>query len=475
MRENLNNINYLQINKHMRKQASWILAAIFYLNVSAQELPQLAKTPPMGWNSWDCFGMDVTDEQVRSTADYMAKKMKNAGWNYIVVDMGWYYGEGLNTSNFRMIHPPQYIDEYGRVIPSLRKFPSAVNDNGLKPLADYVHRLGLKFGIHIIRGIPWQAVEKNTPVKGTPYRAKDIATDANACTWYHGMVTVDMTKPGSQEYYNSLIEQYAEWGVDYIKADDIMRISNHQQEIEAMGKAIKNAGRPIVLSLSAGPIPVEEVDLLRRNSNLWRISGDMWDDWSFIKKTFEYCRTWQDYIMPNHWPDCDMLPLGKLRINGTDGALANSVKKKPEETVNEFARLTTDEQHSLLTLWFIFRSPLMMGGNLLELDKLTLQMLTDKEALAVNQNSINNHELRAKDDEIIWAADDPVSGAKYVAMFNISDKITRQVKVTWDELGISGEQKVRDLWKNKDIGKYQNNFDVSINPHGCGLYKIGKK
>src|SRR5665648_367665 len=146
----------------MKKQVLWILVVFLYLNTSAQKIDQLAKTPPMGWNSWDCFGMDITDSQVMFTADYMAKNMKSYGWEYIVVDMGWYYAEGLNTNNFRMRNPPQYIDEYGRLIPNTRKFPSAISGNGLKPVADYVHSLGLKFGIHIMRGIPWQAVEKNT-------------------------------------------------------------------------------------------------------------------------------------------------------------------------------------------------------------------------------------------------------------------------------------------------------------------------
>lgn len=200
----------------------------------------------------------------------------------------------------------------------------------------------------------------------------------------------------------------------------------------------------------------------------------MWDHWSFIKNTFEWCREWQEYIIPNHWPDCDMLPLGKLRINGTDGALANRIKKQREEIINEYSRLTNDEKYTLLTLWIIFRSPLMMGGNLLENDDLTLQLLTNKESLAVNQKSSNNHELRAIGNEIIWVADDPVMGAKYVAMFNIGDDDAMKFKVTWDELGISGEYTVRDLWKKENAGNFHGDFKALIFPHGCGLYKVSK-
>ena len=167
-----------------------------------------------------------------------------------------------------------------------------------------------------------------------------------------------------------------------------------------------------------------------------------------------------------------MLPLGKLRINGTDGMLANAIKKPREETINEYYRLTNDEKYTMLTLWIIFRSPLMMGGNLLENDEFTLQLLTNNEALAVNQNSINNHELNADNGEIVWVANDPDSGAKYVALFNIDDQKDIPVKVTWEELGISGDYKVRDLWKKQDIGKFSSNFSASIPPHGAGLYKF---
>lgn len=433
----------------------------------------LAVSPPMGWNSWDCFGMDVTDEQLKATAGYMAKNMKNSGWEYIVLDMGWYYGEGLNTNNFNMINPPQYIDEYGRLIPSLRKFPSASGGRGLKPVADYIHDLGLKFGIHIMRGIPRQAVEKNTPVKGTKYHAKDFVSYTDTAVWYHGMYGIDMNKPGAQEYYNSLLELYSEWGVDFLKADDIIR-PYQRKEIEGISSAIKKADRPIVLSLSAGPSPVAEIEHFRANANLWRISGDMWDDWKFLQTAFHLCREWQLYAQPNHWPDLDILPLGKLRMNGTDGMLAKALKMKKEETLNEYSRFTADEKYTLLTLWMIFRSPLMMGGNLLENDESTLQLLTNKEALAVNQNSKNNHELKAINGEIVWVADDPDSGAKYVALFNTGDQKDLDIGVTWKELGISGDYTIRDLWKKSDIGKFSNNFSASIPPHGARLLKLQK-
>jgi hypothetical protein len=364
------------------------------------------------------------------------------------------------------------MDEYGRLIPSSRKFPSSANGNGFKSLADYIHSKGLKFGIHIIRGIPWQAVEQDAPIKGTEYTAKEIITDANPCRWFHGMNSIDLEKPGAQEYYNSILELYAAWGVDYIKADDLLRDPYKTKEIEAISKAVRNSGRPIVLSLSAGPMPVEKTGHLRQNCNLWRISLDFWDDWSYLLNAFEKCRTWQDYVIPGHWPDCDMLPLGKLRINGNDGLLAKRIGVPRGKMVNEYSRFSNDEKYTLLTLWSIFRSPLMMGGDLLQLDEFTYRIITNEEVLAVNQNSLNNHELRADEHEIVWVADDPVTGGKYLAVFNLNGDIPINSRIHWNELGISGAYTVRSLWKKEDLGKYSDGFEVKINPHGCGLYKI---
>jgi hypothetical protein len=456
----------------MKKHFLWMIVVLCSFNVSSQTFEQLAETPPMGWNSWDCFGMDVTEDEMKAIADYMAKHLKKYGWEYVVLDMGWNYGEGLNTWNFRMQNPPQEMDEYGRLIPNILKFPSAAGGKGLKPLADYVHSKGLKFGIHIMRGIPWQAVEQNTPIKGSKYKAKDIASEENLCRWYHGMFTVDMTKPGAQDYYNSLLELYAEWGVDYIKADNMIS-PYHTQEIEALKNATTKIGRPIVISLSAGSVPVEKGDHLRQNAHLWRITGDMWDHWSFVEKTFIQCREWQDYIRPHHWPDADMLPFGKMRINGTDGALARVIGKSPEETVNEYSRLSKDEKYTVMGLWSIFRSPLMIGGNLLDIDKHSLKLLSNEEVLDVNQNSTNNRELRTSDKEIVWIAEDPDTGGIYVALFNIGNTGPIKIKIKLNELELSGKQKVRDLWKRQNIGKFQDEFSATVNSHGCGLYKIG--
>jgi hypothetical protein len=414
--------------------------------------------------------MDVTEDQVRAAADYMSEHLKQFGWEYIVLDMGWNYGEGLNTSNFRIEKPPQCIDSFGRLVPAINKFPSSANGNGLKALAGYVHSKGLKFGIHMMRGIPWQAVDKNTAIKGSIYRARDIATRTDACNWFHGLLTVDMTKPGSREYYNSVIELYAGWGVDYIKADDMLN-KYHPEEIEVVSHAVRKTGRPIVLSLSAGPVSLNRVDHLRQHANLWRISGDMWDDWSYLVESLESGRLWQNYATPGHWPDFDILPLGKLRINGTDGLLAKKTGLLPEETINEYSRFTDDEKYTLMTLWSIFRSPLMIGGNLTDLDEFTLNLLTNREILDISQNSCNNREISFRDSISTWTACTPDGRTKYIAVVNVSNAV-HTVILPPEELAISVKATVRDLWNNREIGKVENDYAVTIRPHGAGLYSV---
>lgn len=418
----------------------------------------LAPTPPMGWNSYDCYGGDVNEQEVKANADYMAQHLARYGWKYIVVDYYWYYPGGD-------VKGAPAMDAYGRLLPALNRFPSAANGQGFKPLADYVHSKGLKFGIHIMRGIPRAAVQENLPVLGTSAHARDIANRLNLCPWSKAMYGVDVSKRGGQAYYNSLAKLYAQWGVDYIKADDMSWAQNpygetyHAPEIEALRKAMNLTGRPMVLSLSPGPTQLADAANAARYSQLWRISGDMWDNWPELRDQFGFCRLWASHIGPNHWPDADMLPLGRLRLRG--------FKDQPRST-----RLTRDEQRTLMTLWAIFRSPLMIGADLPSLDPFTLSLFTNPEVLAVDQHSAGNHQLYARDEQIAWVANAPDGRGKYVALFNLDNNRTSQVKVTWSELGFRGACQVRDLWQRKDLGSHQDEFSATLPSHGSGLYKI---
>jgi len=422
----------------------------------------LAPTPPMGWNSFDAYCGDVNEDEVKANADYMAQHMAREGWKYVVVDYYWYFSQTQPEPQ------QENMDDYGRLIPAPNHFPSATQGQGFKPLADYVHSKGLKFGIHIMRGIPRAAVEKNLPILGTSAHAQDVADTGNACPWSKAMYGVDVSKPAGQAYYDSIVALYAEWSVDYIKADDMSwadkpaRENYHAAEIAALHRAIIKSGRPMVLSLSPGPAPVSQAAHLEENANLWRISGDFWDNWKSLKAQFALCRAWARYVGPNHWPDADMLPLGRLRIRGYND---------PERQ----SRFTPAEQRTHLTLWAIFRSPLMMGGDLPTLDAATLEMLTNPEMLAVDQHSSHNRELFTRENQVAWAADVPGSRDKYLAVFNLDDQATTEVSVSWSELGLGKRWAVRDLWEKKDLGIVDAAFAPKIEPHGAGLYRITPK
>lgn len=374
--------------------------------LQAQEKPkywQIAPTPPLGWNSWDIYGTTVTEQQIKEQADAMAKYLLPSGYKYLTVDIQWYEPQSKGHS-----YKPGAIltmDEYGRLTPGLTKFPSAANGVGFKTLADYVHSKGLKFGIHIMRGIPKQAVEKNLPVLGTNVKAQDIAIKSSICPWNPDMYGVDATKPEGQAYYNSIVQMYADWGVDFIKCDDISRPYDNIQkaEVEALRNAIDKTGRPIVLSLSPGATPVKVGEHVMNHANMWRITDDFWDRWGALLAMFERLDAWTPYRGPGHFPDADMLPIGMVEFNRA-------------------TRFTKDEQYTLMSLWAIGRSPLIFGGDMTKLDDFTKEMLTNPEMLKVNQESQNNRQVYRQNNLIAWTADVPNSKDKYVALFNAQSK-----------------------------------------------------
>lgn len=418
-----------------------------------------APTPPMGWNSWDCFGLSVTEDEIRVNAEYLAKHLKPFGWEYIVVDLDW-YAPDAEVHNYKKFGLKKCLDEYGRLIPDPVKFPSSANGAGFKPLADYVHSLGLKFGIHIMRGLSWQAADHDYPIKGSDKTCGHISQDQDRCFWYANNYGIDCTREGAQEYYDSICELYASWGVDFIKADDMnswdgegQSYPYHADEIHCLAKAIEKTGRPMVLSLSPGAARVCNAKHLRDHANMWRISYDFWDDWDALKKQFERCHLWSRYTTPGAWPDADMLPIGKIGIRGEVGSPRQS-------------NFNQEEMHTLMTLWCIVRSPLMFGGHLPESDSLALEVCTNPEVIAVNQQSSNGRQLSYIEDmQAIWTADAP-DGSTYLAFFNLSDQatlITHNLPTT---------AMVRDLWNRVDLGKHQHSISIPIPAHGARLYQL---
>jgi alpha-galactosidase len=463
-------MNCLKLNmespKLMKYLCPFIITAFIFL-VKPSSAQTVALTPPMGWNSYNCFGSAVHEDEVKANADYMAKNLKQYGWQYIVVDFLWSYDNppGSNIGNpFQLrLQDGSYIpwltmDKWGRLTPQPTKFPSAFGGNGFAPLAAYVHSLGLKFGIHVMRGIPRQAVWAKSPVKGTNGITADMVADTNSkCPWMNHMYGLNMKKAGAQEYLNSLLELYAEWGVDFIKVDDLSRPYS-ELEVEGYAKAIEHCGRPIVLSLSPGATPVAEADHVVQNANMWRMADDFWDNWKEITGMMNYAKQWEGIGGPGHWPDCDMIQLGKLSKRGPVG----------EE---RFSRFTEDEAYTHMTFWSIFRSPLMLGGNLPENRPFELSLFTNSEVLAVNQAGETPRQLYNKDGKMVWYSHAHGSKDVYVAIFNLSEQ-EQGVDLSFASVGLIGKIMVRDLWKKQDIGALRQKFHSQINKHGAALFKL---
>lgn len=442
-----------------------ILFLFFALAVEGQHNKgAVVSTPPMGWNSYDCYGATVTAAQVKANADYVAKYLKPYGYNYIVVDFCWFYPNAPHSK----VSPPQQkrlpdggfapmlaMDRYGRLLPVIRRFPAAAGGKGFKPLADYIHSLGLKFGIHVMRGIPRQAVWEKTPVPGAKdINAAMIADTKDTCQWLNSMYGIDMNKPGAQQYLNSLLELYASWGVDFIKVDDISR-PYHKAEIEGYAKAIKHCGRKIVLSLSPGATPLSEASHVIKYANMWRLADDFWDNWNALKAMFPLAAEWAPYAGYGHWPNLDMIPIGKLSLQGPVG---------PER----YSHFTEAEKRTLITLWCITRSPLILGGNLPDNSSGDLALETNREVLEVDQRGIDSRQLYNKDGAVVWVSRMPEKKIWNVAFFNLEDSAL-VVGLPFAELGMSGEASVRDLWKRKNLGNFKRQYQQRVPPHGSAM------
>ncbi|MBR5680943.1 MAG: glycoside hydrolase family 27 protein [Clostridia bacterium] len=407
----------------------------------------IAKTSPMGWNSWDCWGAAVTEETVRANADYMAKHLKPFGWEYVVVDIQWY--EPGATSHAYHPFADLDMDEYSRLLPAVNRFPSAANGAGFAPLAEYVHSLGLKFGIHIMRGIPRQAVYRNTAILGSSERARDIANASSICFWNSDMYGVDPAKPGARAYYESLFTLYASWGVDFIKCDDIAReMPRCERELRLLSDAVKSSGRDMVLSLSPGPALPEKAELYKETANMWRITDDFWDDWKLLYDMFARAETWCIHAGPGHWPDADMLPVGPVR----------QVYGRENRT-----RFTEDEQRTMMTLWSVMRSPLMIGGDMPGFDAFTRDLLTNRGILAMHKNARYAHPVwRRKNGEeewILWTAVN-AEGGYYLAVFNAGER-DGEITVPLTDAEIEGARTLTELWTGR-IAEHTDRISVSL-------------
>ena len=414
-------------------------------------------TAPMGWNSWDCYGAAVTEDTVRKNAEFMAKNLKQFGWEYITVDIQWSAPDAKNHEYQPFTE--LCMDEYSRLIPSEKRFPSAADGKGFAPLAEYVHSLGLKFGIHIMRGIPRQAVHRNTAVKGTNFTARQIAKTSSICAWNTDMYGVDPSKEGAREYYDSLFELYASWGVDFIKCDDICRELPHEEsELIMLSEALRSCGREMVLSLSPGPALIEKAELYKQVSNMWRITDDFWDKWELLYDMFFRAEKWCIHTGAGHFPDADMLPIGPIL---QDYDKANRTK------------FTKDEQVTMMTLWSIFRSPLIIGGEMTGFDEFTMSLLTNEGILKMHKNARHSHPVWRKEfdgiEHILWTAMDS-EGGQYAAVFNTGEKDS-VIEIPLADMEIFKNAEITELWSGEKISG-SDRINAKLPGHGAKAYYI---
>ena len=444
----------------------------------------VAQTPPMGWNSWDSYGLTITEAQFRANVDVLTNKLKPFGWQYAVIDEGWFL---VNPQDRPTPDKLVYaIDSHGRYVPVPARFPSvgtvphasdtpgalhvAIEETNFTALGAWVHAQGLKFGIHIVRGIPRASVERNLPIAGASFRAQDAADQTDACPWDPTNWGVQDNAAG-QAWYDSLLQQYASWGVDYLKVDCISDHPYKVTEIRQIRRAIDKAGRPMVLSLSPGPTQLTHAEEVGALANMWRISDDVWDRWQkapnqttefpqSVKSQMPRLAAWEPFAKPGNWPDGDMLPIGELKPSPGDGRPRSS-------------RLTTEEQRTMVTLWAIARSPLILGANLTLLDAPTLSLLTNPDVIRINQTATHSAEVLHEGDFVAWRADLP-GGTKALALFNTSDaevNITRNLADFGTDLA-NRDWYVRRVWEGGSALPGRE-FAWRIPAHGCVLVTLG--
>lgn len=431
----------------------------------------VAPTPPMGWNSWDAYGFTITEDQFKANAEALSR-LKGLGWRYAVIDEGWYMGkplgDKLETRDYQM-------DAEGRLIPDQKRYPSAADGHGFKALADWTHAKGLKFGLHIVRGIPKQAVDANLPIAGSQFKAAEAADKAATCGWDDGDYGVADNAAG-QAYYDSMLRLYADWGLDFLKVDCISNGPYRVTEIRQIAEAIRKTGRPIVLSLSPGPTQLSHAEEIRQYGQMWRVANDLWDAWDYkhehegedfpngIHPFFDYLAAWNSWSRDGRWPDADMLPVGSLTPHPGWGEPRRS-------------GLSADEGKTLLSLWSIARSPLILGANLSELDPATLALITNPAVIALDQRAGAGHPVTVKgfspDTLRVWTS--TRAGAKApdtVAVFNLTTA-PLTVKAPWSDLGLpAGTLRLRDLWTGEKLAPSAA-ADLVIPPHGVKLLQTG--
>lgn len=451
----------------MRKLSSALIIGLTV--VATQAAVDIAPTPPLGWNSFDSYGVYLHEKAALANLEAMAELLEPYGYEYFVIDNGWFGEYELKEGSLYPLekHASDVrLNEYGYVLPSKTYFP-----NGLKPLIERCHELGLKFGLHMMRGIPRKAYDLDLPIKGTPYTARDIADlrPENNCTWCTYNFGVDMSKPGAQEWYDGLIQHLADMGVDMIKYDDIVP---YPEEVEAVAEAIEKTGKPILLSLSPGRLADPDAIESFRKANMLRVTKDVWDEVHYIDECFIAWRKWAGKNSDNFWIDMDMIPFGQLlmmspRKEMQDGASEETVRLAGHG-YRRWQQLSQDQMFTFITMRALSASPLMVGGDLPTMDGFSLRLLTDPEMLACNQNGVMGHLIYEDAGIEAWKA--PEKGEQnqgWIGVFNRTD-CHRTIRLNQDLLDLSGQRVLYNVWngrKQYHLGS-DDDYKIDINPGG---------
>ncbi len=436
--------------------APGIAAAKARVNLATPAFWKLAPTPPMGWNSYDTYGSDVTESEYLANAAVMQKTLLHHGYNYAIIDYLWF---DPTLAPQGIAHPgPSAMDAYGRMLPAVNKFPSAAHGRGFRPLSEKIMGMGLKFGFHVMRGIPREAVAKNTPIEGSHFHARDAANTKDICSWDNHMVGVRGATAAGQAYYDSIMRLYHQWNASFLKIDDLSR-PYHEAEIHAIRRAMNHFLPKAVLSASPGATPVDKAVDISHNANMWRIRDDFWDNWGELDNMFDLVAAWKGFAGPGHWPDCDMICLGRIGLRSVGGP--------------RFTHFTMDEQRTLMSLWALAPSPLILGMNLTQLDPWTLSLIANPAALAISQDILGAQGARvsAAGPLEVWAK--PLHhGALAVGLFNRGNNNNAVVTAKWSDLTLRGPHRVLDVWGHRALKPANGSLAMQVSGHGARLLRL---
>ncbi len=417
------------------------------------------KTPPLGWNSYDSYGIYINEKEALENLEAFVAKLKPHGYEYFCIDAGW-YSEYLSRLEPEAGHGKDdvinRIDEYGRFVASPRLFP-----HGLRWLADKIHAAGLKFGIHIMRGIPRVAVERNTPVKGAPgIRARDIANVEDTCCWCPYLYGVDMAKPGAQEYYDSVIEYLAGEGVDFVKADDIV---SYLDEIDAVASAIERNQRPIVLSLSPGNFAARVNAKRYQRASTLRVTSDVWDRDDCIERCLDRWETWAPFAKKGFFIDLDMIPFGALQVNSAAGKTGDVALSG--EGLARLSKFDLPRKRTFITMQALAASPLIMGGSLSLSPDEDIALVTNPHVLACDRNGVCGRNVLYDDFiDVRKTPDAKTDGAGWLGVFN-RHHTRKAVRIPFEAIGFEkgrGPGRLKSLWDSRELDGASGALDLEI-------------